>query len=39
GMDFRVDFPWDRRAFLMSSQGLAAGFDHDHAVLHALLEL
>ncbi|WP_216333044.1 YcaO-like family protein [Rhizobium sp. X9] len=39
GMDFRADFPWDRRAFLMSSQGLAAGFDHDHAVLHALLEL
>lgn len=23
----------------MSSQGLAAGFNHDHAVLHALLEL
>lgn len=39
GMDFRVDFPWDRRAFRMSSQGLAAGFNHDHAVLHALLEL
>lgn len=39
GMDFRADFPWDRQAFLMSSQGLAAGFDHDHAVLHALLEL
>lgn len=39
GMDFRTDFPWDRHAFLMSSQGLAAGFDHDHAVFHALLEL
>ncbi len=39
GMDFRVDFPWDRQAFRMSSQGLAAGFDYDHAVLHALLEL
>lgn len=39
GMDFRVDFPWDRLAFRMSSQGLAAGFDQDHAVLHALLEL
>ncbi|QCL75491.1 MULTISPECIES: YcaO-like family protein [Agrobacterium] len=39
GMDFRVDFPWDRQAFRMSSQGLAAGFDHDHAVFHALLEL
>lgn len=39
GMDFRADFPWDRQAFLMSSQGLAAGFDHDRTVLHALLEL
>lgn len=39
GMDFRADFPWDRQAFLMSSQGLAAGFNHDQAVLHALLEL
>lgn len=39
GMDFRADFPWDRRAFQMSSQGLAAGFDHDRTVLHALLEL
>lgn len=39
GMDFRADFPWDRHAFQMSSQGLAAGFDHDRAVLHALLEL
>ena len=39
GMDFRADFPWDRQAFLMSSQGLAAGFNHDHAVLHALQEL
>jgi YcaO-like protein with predicted kinase domain len=34
-----MDFPWDRQAFRMSSQGLAAGFDHDQAVLHALLEL
>lgn len=39
GMDFRADFPWDRKAFQMSSQGLAAGFDHDRVVLHALLEL
>ncbi len=39
GMDFRADFPWDRQAFLMSSQGLAAGFNHDHVVLHALQEL
>ncbi|WP_226951389.1 YcaO-like family protein [Rhizobium terrae] len=39
GMDFRADFPWDRLAFHMSSQGLAAGFDHDRTILHALLEL
>jgi len=39
GMDFRADFPWDRQAFQMSSHGLAAGFDHDRTVLHALLEL
>ena len=39
GMDMRSDFPWDRKAFCMSSQGLAAGFDFDAAVLHALLEL
>ncbi|WP_245480490.1 YcaO-like family protein [Neorhizobium sp. NCHU2750] len=39
GLDFRADFPWDRDAFLMSSQGLAAGFDFDRAALHAILEL
>lgn len=39
GMDFRADMPWDRRTFHMSSEGLAAGFDHDQVVLHALLEL
>jgi len=39
GMDFRADFPWDRQAFHMGSQGLAAGFDFDRTVLHALLEL
>jgi ribosomal protein S12 methylthiotransferase accessory factor len=39
GMDFRADMPWDRRTFHMSSEGLAAGFDHDRVVLHALLEL
>ncbi|OLP56362.1 hypothetical protein BJF92_15275 [Rhizobium rhizosphaerae] len=39
GLDFRADFPWDRRAFHMSSEGLAAGFDYDRAILHALLEL
>jgi ribosomal protein S12 methylthiotransferase accessory factor len=39
GMDFRVDMPWDRSTFQMSSEGLAAGVDHDRVVLHALLEL
>lgn len=39
GLDFRAGFPWDRRAFHMSSLGLAAGFDCDRAILHALLEL
>ncbi|WP_377297019.1 YcaO-like family protein [Rhizobium sp. SGZ-381] len=39
GMDFRADFPWDRQAFQMTSHGLAAGFDEDRVVLHALLEL
>lgn len=39
GMDFRADFPWDRKAFQMTSQGMAAGFDEDRVVLHALLEL
>lgn len=39
GMDFRADMPWDRRTFHMSSEGLAAGFDYDRVLLHALLEL
>ena len=39
GLDFRADFPWDRQALHMGSQGLAAGFDFDRAVLHGLLEL
>lgn len=39
GMDMRVDFPWDRTSFKMTSQGLAAGFDLDFATLRALLEL
>lgn len=39
GLDFRADFPWDRTTFHMSSEGLAAGFDYDRVVLHALLEL
>lgn len=39
GMDFRVDFPWDRQAFDMGSQGLAAGFEFEHCLQHALFEL
>lgn len=39
GLDMRSDFPWDRAAFHMTSQGLAAGFDFDRAVLHGLLEI
>jgi ribosomal protein S12 methylthiotransferase accessory factor len=39
GLDMRSDFPWDRAAFHMTSQGLAAAFDFDRAVLHALLEI
>lgn len=39
GMDFRVSFPWDRQAFEMGSQGLAAGFAFEHALHHAILEL
>jgi ribosomal protein S12 methylthiotransferase accessory factor len=39
GMDFRSDFPWDRQAVEMGSQGLAAGFRLENAIQHALLEL
>lgn len=39
GTDMRCDMPWDHQAFRMTSQGLAAGFDRDAAVEHALLEL
>lgn len=39
GIDYRSDMPWDRSAFHMSSEGLAAAFDPDAAILHALLEL
>ena len=39
GLDMRSDFPWDRTAFHMTSQGLAAAFDFDRGVLHALLEV
>jgi ribosomal protein S12 methylthiotransferase accessory factor len=39
GMDMRSDMPWDRHAFRMTSQGLAAHFSIDKAIEHALLEL
>ena len=39
GMDMRSDMPWDRQAFRMTSQGLAAHFSIDKAIEHALLEL
>lgn len=39
GIDYRSNMPWDRLAFHMSSEGLAAAFDPDAAILHALLEL
>jgi ribosomal protein S12 methylthiotransferase accessory factor len=39
GMDMRSDMPWDREAFRMTSQGLAAHFSIDKAIEHALLEL
>lgn len=39
GLDMRVDAPWDRDAFRISSIGLGASTDHEHAALHALLEV
>ncbi|MGX1497083.1 ribosomal protein S12 methylthiotransferase accessory factor [Labrenzia sp. MBR-25] len=39
GMDMRSNMPWDREAFRMTSQGLAAHFSIDKAIEHALLEL
>jgi ribosomal protein S12 methylthiotransferase accessory factor len=39
GMDMRVPSLWDNQAFRMSSVGLAAGFDLDHAIAHALFEV
>jgi ribosomal protein S12 methylthiotransferase accessory factor len=38
GMDMRVNFPWDSRAFHVSSVGLAAGPDFAFAASRALLE-
>ncbi len=39
GLDMRVDFPWDRRCFRMSSLGLGAGVSFEQAASHAVLEL
>lgn len=39
GLDMRVDAPWDRDAFRISSVGLGAGGDVERASLHALLEV
>jgi len=39
GLDMRADFPWDRRAFRMSSAGIAAGTSFEFAALRAVLEL
>lgn len=39
GLDMRPAFPWDHKAFLVSSTGLAAGPDFAFASLNALLEL
>lgn len=39
GLDMRVDAPWDRDAFRISSVGLGAGCDMERASLHALLEV
>jgi ribosomal protein S12 methylthiotransferase accessory factor len=39
GLDMRVDAPWDRDAFRISSIGLGAAFDFERAALHALLEV
>jgi ribosomal protein S12 methylthiotransferase accessory factor len=39
GVDLRVDAPWDRDAFRMSSIGLASGATLAEAALHALCEL
>jgi ribosomal protein S12 methylthiotransferase accessory factor len=39
GVDLRVDAPWDRNAFRMSSIGLASGATLAEAALHALCEV
>jgi ribosomal protein S12 methylthiotransferase accessory factor len=39
GVDLRVDAPWDRAAFRMSSIGLASGGSLAEATVHALCEV
>lgn len=39
GLDFRVNGPWDRKAFRTSTVGLGAGRSREAAVTHALLEV
>jgi ribosomal protein S12 methylthiotransferase accessory factor len=39
GLDMRVDAPWDRDAFRISSIGLGASTGFERAALHALLEV
>ncbi len=39
GLDLRLDAPWDRDAFRMTSHGLGAGSDRESATEHALMEL
>ena len=38
GLDMRIDAPWDRDAFRISSIGLGASTGFERAALHALLE-
>jgi ribosomal protein S12 methylthiotransferase accessory factor len=39
GLDMRIDAPWDRDAFRISSIGLGAATGFERAALHALLEV
>lgn len=39
GLDMRIDAPWDRAAFRMSTVGLGAGPTWEHACRHALREV
>ena len=39
GLDMRAKAPWDHQTFKMSSIGLAAGGNAEHALTHGLLEV